>query len=117
MLAYNNTLTGSIGMFFGKLGLKGLYDKIGLNKYLLKRGRWASIDSDYTPLSADERARLQRELAHYYKGFVQGVADGRKKDYNVVEPLAQGSVWLEEQALKNGLADELGGFTSRSGGT
>jgi protease-4 len=110
VLAYNNTLTGSIGVFFGKLTLKGFYDKIGLNKFLLKRGRWASIDSEYTPLSADERARLQTELKLYYKGFVQRVADGRKKDYNVVEPLAQGRVWLGAQALKNGLVDEIGGL-------
>ncbi len=110
VLAYNNTLTGSIGVFFGKLTLKGLYDKIGLNKYLLKRGRWASIDSEYTPLSADERTRLQSELKLYYKGFVRRVADGRKKDYGVVEPLAQGRVWLGAQALKNGLVDEIGGL-------
>ncbi|MEO5922190.1 MAG: signal peptide peptidase SppA [Bryobacteraceae bacterium] len=110
VLAYNNTLTGSIGVFFGKLTLKGFYDKIGLNKYLLKRGRWATIDSEYTPLSPEERARLQEELKLYYKGFVQRVADGRKKDYNVVEPLAQGRVWLGAQALKNGLVDEIGGL-------
>lgn len=110
VLAYNNTLTGSIGVFFGKLTLKGFYDKIGLNKFLLKRGRWASIDSEYTPLSADERTRLQSELKLYYKGFVQRVADGRKKDYGVVEPLAQGRVWLGAQALKNGLVDEIGGL-------
>lgn len=110
ILAYNNTLTGSIGVFFGKLTLKGLYDKIGMNKYLLKRGKWSSIDSDYTPLSADERARLQVELQAYYKGFVQRVATGRKKEYNAIEPLAQGRVWLGAQAVKNGLVDEIGGL-------
>jgi len=110
VLAYKNTLTGSIGVFFGKLTLKGLYDKIGLNKFLLKRGKWASIDSEYTPLSAEERTRLQKELALYYKGFVQRVADGRKKEYNVVEPLAQGRVWLGAQAIQNGLIDEIGGL-------
>jgi protease-4 len=110
VLAYSNTLTGSIGVFFGKLTLRGFYDKIGLNKFLLTRGRWASIDSEYTPLSADERTRLQRELNLYYKGFVQRVAEGRKKDYNVVEPLAQGRVWLGAQAQQNGLVDEIGGL-------
>lgn len=110
ILAYNNTLTGSIGVFFGKLTLKGLYDKIGMNKFLLKRGKWASIDSEYMPLSNDERARLHEELSAYYKGFVQRVATGRKKDYNTIEPLAQGRVWLGAQAVKNGLVDEIGGL-------
>jgi protease-4 len=110
VLAYSNTLTGSIGVFFGKLTLRGLYDKIGVNKYLLKRGRWASIDSEYTPLSPEERARLQTELHAYYDGFVARVAKGRKKDPKVIEPLAQGRVWLGAQAAKNGLVDEIGGF-------
>ena len=110
VLAYSNTLTGSIGVFFGKPTLRGLYDKIGLNKYLLKRGRWSTIDSDYTPLSADERARLHTELEAYYKGFVGRVAKGRKKDAAEIEPLAQGRVWLGAQAVQNGLIDEIGGF-------
>ena len=32
IIAYPNTLTGSIGVFFGKADLRGLYDKIGINK-------------------------------------------------------------------------------------
>src|SRR5208283_4718384 len=38
ILAYPNTETGSIGVFFGKVNLKGLYDKIGLNTQKLTRG-------------------------------------------------------------------------------
>jgi len=110
VLAYSNTLTGSIGVFFGKLTLRGLYDKIGLNKYLLTRGRWAAIDSDYTPLGPPERARLQQELQVYYHGFVERVAAGRKKPYETIEPLAQGRVWLGAQAKNNGLVDEIGGL-------
>lgn len=110
VLAYSNTLTGSIGVFFGKLTLHGLYDKIGLNKYILKRGRWATIDSESTPLSPEERVRLQKELHAYYDGFVARVAKGRMKDVRAIEPLAQGRVWLGAQAAQNGLVDEIGGF-------
>jgi protease-4 len=110
VLAYSNTLTGSIGVFFGKLTLRGLYDKIGLNKVLLTRGRWAAIDSEYTPLGPAERARLHEELNTYYHGFVQTVADGRKQPFDKVEPLAQGRVWLGSEAKGNGLVDEIGGL-------
>ena len=34
ILAYPNTLTGSIGVFFGQVNLHGLYDKIGMKKDL-----------------------------------------------------------------------------------
>lgn len=110
VVAYPNTLTGSIGVFFGKVNLHGLYDKIGVNKEALSRGRFANIDTDYGPLSDEERAKLRREIEVFYQGFVQRVADGRKRPYDQVEPLAQGRVWVGAQAKQNGLIDELGGL-------
>jgi protease-4 len=38
------------------------------------------------------------------------VADGRKRKYDDVEPLAQGRVWTGAQAKQNGLVDEIGGI-------
>jgi protease-4 len=110
IVAYPNTLTGSIGVFFGKANLKGLYDKIGITKETLQRGRFANIDTDYGPLSEPARAKLRTEIEVFYRGFVQKVADGRKRKYDEVEPLAQGRVWLGAQAKENGLIDELGGL-------
>jgi protease-4 len=110
IVAYSNTLTGSIGVFFGKVDLKGLYDKIGVNKQLLTRGRFAAIDSEDTALTDADRAKLHGEIEIFYRGFVQRVADGRKRPYDAVEPLAQGRVWLGSQAKQNGLIDEIGGL-------
>src|SRR5207247_11328316 len=62
VLAYSNTLTGSIGVFFGKVDLRGLYDKIGLKKELLTRGRFAAIDSEYKPLPDGQRDKLQEQI-------------------------------------------------------
>jgi protease-4 len=110
VLAYPNTETGSIGVFFGKVNLKGLYDKIGLNKEILTRGRFADIDTDYAPLTPVQSAKLQAEIEEFYKGFVERVSAARKRPYGEVEPLAQGRVWTGAQAKKNGLVDELGGL-------
>jgi protease IV len=110
VVAYPNTLTGSIGVFFGKVNLKGLFDKVGLATYTLKRGRFSDIDSTTAPLDDEQRAKLRREIETFYKGFVDRVASGRKKPYDTVEPLAQGRVWLGAQAKQNGLVDELGGL-------
>lgn len=110
VVAYPNTLTGSIGVIFGKLNLHGLYEKIGINKELLTRGRFAAIDSDYQPLSDEERQKLRHEIDSFYRSFVERVAEGRRRNYNEVEPLAQGRVWLGAQAKQNGLVDELGGL-------
>jgi protease IV len=110
VVAYPNTLTGSIGVFFGKVDLKGLFDKVGLATYTLKRGRFADIDTTTAPLNDEQRAKLRREIETFYKGFVERVAAGRKKPYDTIEPLAQGRVWLGAQAKQNGLVDELGGL-------
>ena len=110
VIAYPNTETGSIGVFFGKINLRALYDKIGLNKEIFTRGHFADIDSDYKPLDDTQRAKLQTELEVFYSGFVQRVADGRKRKYGQIEPLAQGRVWTGAQAKVIGLVDELGGL-------
>jgi len=110
IIAYPNTETGSIGVFFGKPVLKGLYDKIGVSKDTLKRGRFADIDTDTRPLNDEERAKLRREIEVFYRGFVERVAAGRKRPYDQMEALAQGRVWMGAQAKQNGLVDELGGL-------
>jgi protease IV len=110
VIAYPNTETGSIGVFFGKPVLKGLYDKIGVNKDTLKRGKFADIDTDTRPLNDEERAKLRREIDVFYRGFVERVAAGRKRPYDQMEALAQGRVWMGAQAKQNGLVDELGGL-------
>src|SRR5258708_34902318 len=110
VVAYRNTETGSIGVFFGKINLRGLYDKIGVKKEILTRGRFADIDTEYAPLNTSQRRKLRVEIEEFYRGFVQRVADGRKRKYEDIEALAQGRVWTGAQAKQNGLVDELGGL-------
>jgi protease-4 len=95
---------------FGKANLHGLYDKLGVTKELLSRGRFANIDSDYQPLSADGREKLRAAMDENYRSFVGKVAAARRRKFGEIEPLSQGRVWLGSQAKANGLIDELGGL-------
>ncbi len=110
VLAYPGTFTGSIGVVYGKLNLKGLYDKIGVTKEILSRGRNAEIDSDYRSFTPAERQKVLESMQVTYRDFVQKVADARKKTWKEIDVLAQGRVWMGSQALDNGLVDELGGL-------
>jgi protease-4 len=110
IVAYPATLTGSIGVVFGKPNLHGLYDKLGITKEAIQRGRNAGIDSDYTPLSPDERATLKAGIDESYRDFVSKVAEARHRKFEQIEPLAQGRVWLGSQARPRGLVDEIGGL-------
>ena len=77
---------------------------------MLQRGRFAGIDSDYTELSAAELAKLREGIDANYRDFVGRVAQARRRTFDQIEPLAQGRVWLGDEARANGLVDELGGL-------
>ncbi|MGA2714211.1 MAG: signal peptide peptidase SppA [Bryobacteraceae bacterium] len=110
LIAYPGTITGSIGVVFGKPNLHGLYDKLGITKDYVSRGRFARIESDYESLSDAERMKLREGIDSDYEDFVGKVAAARKKPVSAIEPIAQGRVWLGDQAKANGLVDELGGI-------
>jgi protease-4 len=108
IVAYPDTITGSIGVLYGKPNFRGLYNKLGITKDLLARGKFADIDSDYTPLSDAEKQKLHDGLMATYHSFVTKVATARKKTYDQIDVLAQGRVWMGAQASQNGLVDRLG---------
>lgn len=110
ILAYPGTYTGSIGVVFGKPTLRGLYNKLGITKDVLTRGRFADIDSDYRPLGPAELAKLREGVEANYRDFVAKVAEARRKPVEEIEPVAEGRVWLGSQAHARGLVDELGGL-------
>jgi protease-4 len=110
IVAYPGTLTGSIGVVFGKPDLHGLYDKLGITKDMLARGRFAAIDSDYRQLNPAELDKLKAGIDANYREFVGRVAQARRRPYDQIEPLAQGRVWLGSQARARGLVDDLGGL-------
>jgi protease IV len=110
IVAYPGTETGSIGVVFGKPDLHGLYEKLGITKDAIQRGRFADIDSDYQSLNPAERQKLKDGIDASYKDFVSKVAAARRRPYDQIEPVAQGRVWLGSQALSRGLVDENGGL-------
>jgi protease-4 len=110
IVAYPETETGSIGVVFGKPDLHGLYDKVGVSKDAIQRGKNAGIDSDYTSLTPDQRQLLRVGIDESYHDFVSKVAAARHRTYDQIEPVAQGRVWLGSQAKDRGLVDELGGL-------
>ncbi len=110
VVAYPATYRGSIGVVYGKANLRGLYQKLGISKELMTRGRFAAIDSDYAPLDEAGRRKLREGVDGNYRAFVGKVAEARKRKFEEIEPLAQGRVWLGAQAHRLGLVDELGGL-------
>jgi protease-4 len=110
IVAYPNTLTGSIGVLYIRPNLHGLFDKLGVQEDQISRGKLANLDDTTQPLSEPGRQKMHDSIEATYKSFVGNVATARKKSFEQIDALAQGRVWMGAQAKQNGLIDELGGI-------
>jgi len=110
IVAYPGTLTGSIGVVFVKPDVQGLMGKLGIDEDTISRGRFAQIDSLDHALTPVETAKLKEGIDANYHDFVAKVAQARRRPFDQIEPLAQGRVWLGDQAKERGLVDEMGGI-------
>lgn len=110
VVAQPTTITGSIGVFSGKVSLRGLYAKLGISQETVRRGRHAALFSSYEPWTAEERAKVRELNQAFYDTFVSKAAEGRKKTQAEIEAVAQGRVWSGREAAAAGLVDRLGGL-------
>ena len=110
IVAEPGTLTGSIGIFGGKVVVGGVYAKLGANIEGVSQGKHADMNSPTRRYSASERAKVGEQLQAFYDQFVERVAASRHMTPERVDAIAQGRVWTGRQARQNGLVDALGGL-------
>lgn len=104
------TITGSIGIWFGKVDFQPLGALIGVHVAQVGRGRHAGATSLYRPFTPEERAVLADNVRYWYRSFLRRVARGRGMTVEQVDALGRGQLWMGDQAVENGLVDRLGGF-------
>jgi protease-4 len=104
------TITGSIGIFYGKADVSQLLSKLGLSVETFKTTERADAESLFRPFTPDERRELERKVAQFYDVFLGRVAEGRHLTKTAVDTVGQGRVWTGEQAKAHSLVDELGGL-------
>ncbi len=110
IFANRTTITGSIGIFYGKVDFSGLLAMLGVHSDAFRSTPRADAESLYRPFTDDERAELGHKVKQFYDLFVGRVAEGRKMKPDDVDKIARGRVWTGAQAKDNGLVDSLGGF-------
>lgn len=110
IVAEPGTLTGSIGVFGGKMNLAGLYEKLGITLHTFQRGQLSGMLSSTSDFSNAERLKFRQFLEGFYEVFLTRVVEGRQMTREEVHAVAQGRVWTGEQALEHRLVDELGGL-------
>ena len=110
IVADPTTITGSIGVFFGKFVLKGLFDKLGITNDYVDFGEGGSFASASRRWTLEDQAKVEGLASRFYDRFLSLVAENRHMDVEAVDKIAQGRVWTGAEAKKVGLVDELGGF-------
>ena len=96
------TLTGSIGVFGGKMHTNGLFRHFGLNIESVGRGGHALMFSPQSGFSEDEWAKLNEWLDFVYEDFTAKVAAGRSMSREAVHEVARGRVWTGADAIGRG---------------
>ena len=106
------TVSGSIGVIFGKLTLKDLYKKLGISKEVIKLSEYADIFSEAKDLTEKERAILQYGIDFMYSRFTDIVMKARNYKKEEIESVAEGRIFTGSQAKVKRLVDEMGGLAA-----
>ncbi len=113
--ANRGTLTGSIGIFYGKVDVSALAGALGIHVVTHRTAPRADAESIYRPFTDDEREELGRKVKIFYDTFVDRVARGRKMSPAAVDAVGRGHVWSGRQAKERGLVDHVGGLREAMG--
>ena len=110
IMSQEGTTTGSIGVITLRPSTQALYDKLKVNRVMLKRGEHADLFSDMSPMTDAERQIFWDGVSHSYTQFKQIVADGRDLPLENLDPICEGRVWTGRQAKERRLVDSHGDF-------
>jgi len=109
ILAEENTVTGSIGVFRIIPSVGGLLEeKVGVTFDTVKTGKYSQGLNVFFDIGEEEGRIMQKQVDFMYETFLKRVSDGRKLSRNDVDAIAQGRVWSGSDAIPIGLVDKIG---------
>ena len=110
IFANETTITGSIGIYGGKLAIGEGLERIGVNIESVTVGGEFTDAFGVDRFTNSQRAQLRDALKRGYDRFTSIVAEGRDMTVDEVHERARGRVWSGSDALEIGLVDEIGGY-------
>ncbi len=108
IIAAPTTITGSIGVVFGKPVLKEFYKQQSLNVETVKKGKFADSMAWARAFSKEEKEKFSKYMHEVYDRFVDRVAKGRSMTPEEVNKIGRGRIWSGKDAIDINLVDELG---------
>ncbi|DBA72260.1 TPA: hypothetical protein ACH3X2_010646 [Trebouxia sp. C0005] len=111
IVAQPGTITGSIGVAFGKFNASQALKDQGINVDTVAVGRNATAQSLFHDFTKEQRRQVNVLMDRTYGHFLSRVSAGRNMTLSETRQVAKGRVWTGEAALQHGLVDQLGGLT------
>ena len=108
IVAHPSTITGSIGVKIETFNVKQFLEQRGVRRISVASGPNKNMMSPFQDLTEPQRQLVQAEVDALHARFVDVVAKGRKISDERAKALADGRVFLAEEAKKEGLVDEVG---------
>ena len=103
-----SSIVGSIGVVGGKIAMGGLYDKAKVHVTERSRGPLGDMFSSTKPWSEQQQQMVREKMTETYNLFASRVSAGRSGID--LSKTAEGRLFTGEQAVKNNMADKVGGL-------
>ena len=110
IFADKESITGSIGVVSLIPNFNGLMKKLDINIETVKKGKYSDLFSLTKDFTEEDEEKIYASSFKVYSEFLDIVAQGRELDRDYVHSIAQGKVWLGEEAKNLKLIDEIGGL-------
>ena len=111
IVAGENTITGSIGIFNLLFNSQELFNEnIGIAFETFETHEYAGLFDLTRPFTNAEERVIQQNVERGYDTFVTKMAESRGMTYDEIDAVARGRVWTGVDAHERGLVDVLGGI-------
>ena len=102
------SIVGSIGVLMDGFGFVGVMDKLGVERRLMTAGQNKGMLDPFSPRNPQQDSFAQAMLDQIHQQFIQVVRQGRGKRLKETPETFSGLFWNGEEAVHQGLADQLG---------
>lgn len=102
-----STEVGSIGVYASYYDFSVRLHNLGIKPTVFKAGENKAAGHPDVPMTESDKNVIQEEINKYYDLFVKDVARNRGISFEAAKKLANGRVWIGEEAAPAGLVDGM----------
>lgn len=102
------TYAGSIGVISAHFDYSRQDEKYGVKRTYIYAGKYKALGNDAEPLNEEAKDYLQGKVDYLYGLFLDAVAKNRGVDPSAALSMADGKIFIGEQAAQIGLVDSIG---------